>query len=541
MGEMKKSQSDNYPSLKKLIGSRDLLFLESVANSIGVSSNRNANVLCDRILNLEKDNDKEKKQFIFNLWNFKKTYFPFIQQTTESITNRLNLFLNNFTKLTNVNEVVNGIKLLNILLSNYKYHFMNLKPLEVNNKEPFKEDRVLRNIFEKWLNDLKVEYPSVYVNKSNQEFKNAIQELIARKLYNKPESSMVYGSFSLYLYDKTVKFNDIDLYATDTYHYLICLIGIVYFSTGRELSINSIPYVEGLRTIRDETKYEDNEYIENNLLDCIHMDKSIFAHLPFISYDNVKILDPKIQFLQTIRQLSVFDRRHKLYYDFDKVLKSLLYYTYISKVDFKIRAIPSTEWFFRKNNKYENISELKKSDDNLLYLLFKEPSYFKIIIDGVTYITIINYNHSNKVNIDSFVYTLFSILKKKSMKYGSVFNEDVYEGKNIVVFTHNTLETYFTKDYELTILTIISFISTYALYNLLHKRNIDNLLNLIYTLMQQKMNQSHWKIERYKNTKESHKVINFVKLLFTSLIAKEEPNEFIEKNNSNGMLKTNKN
>ena len=71
MGEMKKSQSDNYPSLKKLIGSRDLLFLESVANSIGVSSNRNANVLCDRILNLEKDNDKEKKQFIFNLWNQK--------------------------------------------------------------------------------------------------------------------------------------------------------------------------------------------------------------------------------------------------------------------------------------------------------------------------------------------------------------------------------------------------------------------------------------------------------------------------------------
>jgi hypothetical protein len=127
------------------------------------------------------------------------------------------------------------------------------------------------------------------------------------------------------------------------------------------------------------------------------------------------------------------------------------------------------------------------------------------------------------------------------MKYSSLFNEDVYEGKDIIVMTNSTLETYFTNDYELTTLTVIAFISSYALYNCLHKRNISNLLNLVYSLLQLKMTSANWKIERFKNTKDTHKTINFAKLLFTSLMVRSEPSEFIEKNNFNAKLKPNQN
>jgi hypothetical protein len=533
------SKSDSYSSLIELIGDRDLIFLETINRSVGTTNGRDVNMLCKKILTLET-NEQLKKQFITNLFNFKNTFFSFINHNEEYIYTKYNTFINNFKILENTNEIVNGIKLLSILLGHYKYHFLNLKPINIEGKYKFEDNRSLKNIFDKWLNDLKIEYPNNYVDDINKNFKNAIKELIIRKLYNKSESCITYGSFSLFLYDKDINFNDIDLYAKDTYYYLICLIGMVYFSVGRELSINAIPYVEGLRLIRDETKYEVDMHIDPNIFDCIHMDETIFNALPFIEYNNIKILDPNIQLIQGIRQLSVFERRYKLYYDYDKMLKSLLYYTYLSKIDFKTRAIPTYVWQFRMNNKYDDIKEIKKKRSDLLPLLFKEPSFFKITIDGITYITIINYNHNDKMHIDNFVYSLFPTVEKKSMKYASLFNEDVYEGKDVIVMTNSTLETYFTEDYDLTLLSVIAFISSYALYNLLHKRTITVLLNLIYTLIQQKMNYARWKIERFKNIKEGHKTISFGKLLFTSLVVRSEPNEYIEKNNTNFNIKLNR-
>lgn len=523
----------------QLINDRDITFLETISRSIGNVEGRNVNYLCNRILNLDK-NRTEKKQFISNLLNFRNTFFPFIPQSEEMITNRYDLFINNFRRIDTTNEITNGIKLLSILLNHYKYHFLNLKPIKYEKNFEFNENRSLKRIFENWLNDLKIEFPNKYVDNVNQKFKDAIKDLIISKLYNHPDTSMTYGSFVLSLYDNSVSYNDIDMYAKDSYYYLICLIGMVYFATGKELSINAIPYVEGLRIIRDETKYDVDLNIDNNLFDCIHMDSTIFNSLPFIMYNNIKILDPKIQLIQTFRQLSVFERRYKIFYDYDKMLKSLLYYTYLSKVDFKTRDIPTYTWYFRINNKYEDIKELKKKNNDLLSLLSKEPSYFKMVIDGVTYITIINYNHYDKIHIDKFVYTLFPTLEKKSMKYASVFNEDVYEGKNIVVMTNSTLETYYTKEFELTILSIIACISSYALYHVLHKKDSNGLLNLVYTLLQQKVNAANWKIDRFKNTKDHHKTINFCRLLFTSLVARSEPIEYIDKNNSNGNIKTNK-
>jgi hypothetical protein len=528
-----------YSSLIQLIGDRDITFLESITKSVGNNNGRDVNMLCNKILSLEINKD-EKKQFIHNLYNFKNNFFPFIVQTEDMILHRYDLFIKNFSILQTTNEIVNGIKLLYILLNHYKYHFLNLKPIVFEEKYKFEENRSLKNIFEKWLNDLKIEQPSKYVDNVNQNFKDAIKNLLIRKLYNKTDSCITYGSFSLFLYDNTINFNDIDLYAKDTYYYLICLIGMVYFSTGKELSINAIPYVEGLRIIRDETKYDINLNIDSNLFDCIHMDESIFNRLTYVTHNNIKILDPKIQLIQSIRQLSVFERRYKIYYDYDKMLKSLLYYTYLSDIEFKIRAIPTYVWQFRMNNKYNDIKELKKTYPNLVSLLTKEPSFFKIVIDGITYITIINYNHNDKMHIDNFVYGLFPTVEKKSMKFASLFNEDVYEGKDIIVMTNSTLETYFNNDFELTILSVIAFISSYVLYNILHKKNVSSLFNLVYTLIQQKVNSANWKIERFKNTKEQHKTINFARLLFTSLIVHSEPLQFIEKNNINGMIRQTK-
>jgi hypothetical protein len=65
--------------------------------------------------------------------------------------------------------------------------------------------------------------------------------------------------------------------------------------------------------------------------------------------------------------------------------------------------------------------------------------------------------------------------------------------------THSTLETYYDKNYNLTTLSVISFISSYALYYSLHKKDCTNLLNIIYSLMQEISPIANNVILRYKN------------------------------------------
>ena len=108
--------------LIKLIGERDIVFITTIKQSLG-GNVKDVDLLINNIIKFE-ENINEKTNFIKSLVYFKNTFFPFIKQSTDEISSRLDFFISNFKNLSSHYEIVNGIKLLNIVLNNYKYHFI---------------------------------------------------------------------------------------------------------------------------------------------------------------------------------------------------------------------------------------------------------------------------------------------------------------------------------------------------------------------------------------------------------------------------------
>ncbi|AAG02744.1 putative poly(A) polymerase large subunit [Betaentomopoxvirus amoorei] len=404
-----------------------------------------------------------------------------------------------------------------------------------------------------------------------ESIKKILEEILKILLIIKNNDCVAYGSFTCYNINRSIKYNDIDLYSTDAYRILIFFMIYIHLTIGHDTCLFSIPFITGHISLKYKNIF---------IIDCIFLDNSIINVINKSLINNIYFIDPGLQMLNNFRMLSENFRSYKIY---EKMEESLNKYKTL------------LNYFVNNNNKFnkQRLNYWLKSDvcrnnfpytivDNTILISIKEL----IDISPYDYIMIVLDSPSDIMEKLSNISGLFS------RKYGAFLNEIFFETKKIknkintyagntnnitqlidenkliklnrsdinmpyninpnkkyLIFSNLTTSTYvyFENDKmtDISVKNLISFISTACLYNLLHKKD-DFGMELYYLTLHcltftetRKLNE-YKVIDRYK-IKGEHKEISLCKNLFNSIYKNKsmedeymDYNTFIDLTNING-------
>lgn len=508
-------------SLEDLIGNRDPVFNRVIRNNIN-----DIDIKIKTILNVNK------KEFYKFLSIFNKKYVRREDITQNIIEDRYEFYINEMKVINSTQSIINSIQLLYIFHKTYYIAFSNLNELKLDHKyilSPIDPNIALQ--FNNFLEALKIESPESLKKELDIGLHRLIKNMIRLKAINDVGNTILYGSFPLYLYNQTIEFKDIDFYCSNSFFYLITLMGMIYFVTGNEISIVNIPYVPGLITIRDESVYEEVYGIrELNILDCTSINKSIFDKIPSYIYNGCRILSPFLMLMLNIRMYTVIQRRQKLSNNFERSLKTIstIYRLCMNLENFSFKTIKLPEYRWRYYDEERNLFQDINNFISNSYINY--PLFFETNIEGITYVLV-----SNVVNKDSIIKKLYPTLTKKSMTFGSLYFDETYESDdNLILIINSSNEIYMDKNMYLTNFCIIFIYITFAIYERLHNRQdrAYNAANVAYTLMKHKSNISYRVINRPK-LEGTHISLNFKKRLYCSIKQKKETSEYYYFNNFN--------
>lgn len=141
---------------------------------------------------------------------------------------------------------------------------------------------------------------------------------------------LTYGSYTHHMIDDSIKYNDIDIYHTDPIRFLSSIMLMFHIILDINVDILKIPYIIGHASLR---------YKEVHFTDCIYIDEYTMSLIPTTIIEDIKFVDPVIQFLNNVRMNSELKRIDLAYDDKDNFIKK--FYTLINyinkslKLDFK--------------------------------------------------------------------------------------------------------------------------------------------------------------------------------------------------------------
>ncbi|CCU55653.1 poly(A) polymerase catalytic subunit VP55 [Choristoneura biennis entomopoxvirus] len=415
-----------------------------------------------------------------------------------------------------------------------------------------------------------------FINKEDEDsaekIKKILEEILKVLLIIKNNDCVAYGSFTCYNINRKIKYNDIDLYSTDSYRILIFFMIYTYIIIGYETCLFSIPFIVGHISLK---------YKNVVIIDCIFLDNSTINTINKVLINNIYFIDPGLQMLNNFRMLSENFRSYKIY---EKMEESL----------YKYKTL--LNYFVNNNNKFN-----KQRLNHWMTMDINKENFPYSIVDNTILISI-----KELIDISEFDYIMIvldspSVIMEKlskinglfSRKYGAFLNEIFFETKksknNIIaragnvnnitqlidenklikldrnditmpyninpnkkylIFSNLTTSTYVYSDndnkiIDISVKNLISFIATTCLYSLLHKKD-DFGMELYYLTLQcltfeetRKLNE-YKVISRYK-IKGEHKEISLCKNLFHSIYKSKnmedeyvDYNTFIDLTNING-------
>lgn len=376
------------------------------------------------IVNALKLNDKINKfKTVTFVYIYKKLLSPFISHDLQNrlsynkqeIENRFDAF---FVKQETIDNVDRAVSLINYQYITLKYFDVYIKPLinkknhyihsqlysepEINQTEPDK------NI----LSFVKTYVDQYYVQKEESKYKHPpldefstenvliykfleqmfqnIIKITQRLNSQKTEHDfqlVTYGSYTSYVLNNNVKYNDIDIYHVNPLNFLTTIMLLCYFILDLEIEIFRIPYIIGHLSLRYKGKH---------FSDCIYMDLYTLKSIPTITINECLFIDPLIQMINNFRMMSEIRRmdavtkdRENTYLKYTTLLdfanKTLgINYETLKPIDFNIKLINDTFLQINLNNMFRKYPEYKtfqnsKTFDYLIISLMNPKNFLMLL------------------------------------------------------------------------------------------------------------------------------------------------------------------
>ncbi|QRI42846.1 poly(A) polymerase large subunit PAPL [Mudlarkpox virus] len=362
--------------------------------------------ILNRIINFNKDT------FFFLIKKSKYAFFKDFNVSDEEIKKRIEDY---FTKQRNAKKLGNLlaiVELQKLLISSFtktlgilttkapEYYPSNLS-LDYSSMEKIAGDI---------LDSYNVVDPSEEVKGRHKvsDLVSHVHKIMEEYLRRHSNSCICYGSYSLHLLNKKIEYGDIDILQTNARIFLINIAFLIRFITGRCVVLLKVPFLKNYVVIHDEDL--------NHVMDSFNIKQSTMDRLPKIMIDNMYIVDPCIQLLNTIKMFSQIDRLEDIHSKFDKLslrLGTLLEYTRYrysipldseSILDVKYKIDVQTREITLYLKKY-NLNYLKccffLDEDELKKLIRKTPKMDDYIdLEAVT--------NSEYMILNKTMYTYFS-------------------------------------------------------------------------------------------------------------------------------------
>lgn len=349
-------------------------------------------------------------------WVYKKLIFPFTNEDTKGIiiydnelcNKTLDEYFSFQTKIKKVKEIISLIIYQYIFLKHVQNYLFVLSDKEnyyihielyPNDRTP-KIDKNITNFINNFINSYNIIYkplnpPPMHEELSDNdkiiiEFLQKIIQNIIKKTQklvrnNKLDFEIItYGSYTSYILNKNVKYNDIDIYHTNPLKFLIIIMMAIKFILNIDIDIFKIPYILGHLSLR---------YKNVHFTDCIYMDGYTINNIPTTLIDNILFVDPLVQMLNNFRMMSEIRRMSSI--SSDKANTCLKYTTLLNYtkekygidfnildkfIDFNIKIINeeflliNLKKIFIQKDGYDKIKHLINFDYLIVSLC--KPKYF---------------------------------------------------------------------------------------------------------------------------------------------------------------------
>lgn len=349
-------------------------------------------------------------------WVYKKLISPFTNEDTKDIiiydnelcNKTLDDYFSMQTKIKKVKEIISLIIYQYIFLKHVQNYLFVLSDKEnyyihieiySNDKTP-KIDKNITKYINNFINSYNIIYkplnpPPIHEELSENDkiiidfLQKIIQNIIKKtqKLVrnNKLDFEIItYGSYTSYILNKDVKYNDIDIYHSNPLKFLIIIMMAIKFILNIDIDIFKIPYILGHLSLR---------YKNVHFTDCIYMDSFTINNIPTTLIDNILFVDPLIQMLNNFRMMSEIRRMSSI--SSDKANTCLKYTTLLNyakekygidfqtldkSIDFDIKIINeeflliNLKKIFIQKDGYDKIKHLINFDYLIVSLC--KPKYF---------------------------------------------------------------------------------------------------------------------------------------------------------------------
>lgn len=228
--------------------------------------------------------------------------------------------------------VNNYTKMLGFLTKNNDVHYISTLVVKDNSCVDKLLETYVKSIKMYNFNEDKKDKPISDDIKENYDYlKNGIENIVS-DLLKYDDKIICYGSYTSFNINPDIKYNDIDIYHTHSYYFLICLMICIEIITEISTEILHIPYITGHMALM---------YKGHTLLDCIYLDAYTMSFLKSVKINNKTFVNPGLQFLNNIKMSSEVFRLTNVYKNQEEYIKknSVLLSYFLEQQNIKLDSI----------------------------------------------------------------------------------------------------------------------------------------------------------------------------------------------------------
>lgn len=253
--------------------------------------------ITEKIYNIEKTNNAIDMFFI-------------LQNTIKNIHELISLIIYQYTFLHDVQNYL-------FVLSDKNNYFIHSEIYSKDNKKKDIEQNIM-NFTSEYIDSYNITYKpkninhNINKNELSEEDKHVLSFLekitqnIIKKIqkFNQEDVKIItYGSYTSFVLNPEIQYNDIDIYHSNPLKFLIILMIIIKFILDIDVDIFKIPYILGHLSLRFKNVH---------FLDCIYIDKYTMEKIPTCVINNIVFVDPIVQMLNNFRMMSDLKRMHNI-------------------------------------------------------------------------------------------------------------------------------------------------------------------------------------------------------------------------------------
>ncbi len=256
-----------------------------------------------------------KDIFVSLIKKNKRRFFSDVGGTSTEIRDRILKYFVKQQKKLSIEELLSIVELQSILVTTYtdvlgvlttRSHFVysSYPRLDFIQAEKIADD------FLQTINVVEKSGDKVMGRHHTSELVDYINKLMEEYLRRHNKNCICYGSYSLYLINKDIKYGDIDIVQTNSRTFLIDLAFLIYFITGKKVVLLKVPFLKNYIVLQDSEG--------NHIIDSFNIRQETLQSTPKILIDNIYIVDPTFQLMSMLKMFSQIDRLEDLSERMDK-------------------------------------------------------------------------------------------------------------------------------------------------------------------------------------------------------------------------------